>query len=820
MEREFLDELGEAHDRYALAKLWLRLLADLAISIPAQLARELLQDARHTLRLWSKCPWYTGFAIFALAIGIGANTGVFSVVDALLLRSLPFDDPSSLASLQTYLVPHDSAEEFNDWRQHSPYLSDAALFEEVDFNLGNTQQLLRAHVAQTSCNFFSLLGAHPVIGRAFNPGEDTPGRNAIAVIGYGLWQQLFAGDPHALGSTIRVNGMPLTVIGVAPPGFEYPNKTVLWKAAQYSPGNNGWETVGRLKPGITWPQAQAAFAAEMERLSPDHLNRRNTAHLPKITSLQDELAGPTKKASLVLMAAVALILLIACANVANLLLARTADRSTELSIRSALGASRARLIQQLLTECLLLSLAATAAGLLVARWTTSLAVKVQPAPLNSQSYAILDSHVLIFAIALSVLCALLFGVLPSMKAGRVHAIGTHWATGLRHSRFIREILVASQVTLTIILLTASVSVTRAFLHLMQTNRGFETQGLITVSVSLDGTTHELAGRHLPYFHEVLARIRQLPGVRAASATDVLPLHATNFTGGPFGLDGRPPKGNSMAVPVLADYFRTMGTPVLYGREFTAAEISSDAKVAVVSEAFARQFGSPADALGRLVTNTNQAPRKIVGIVKGIDYMSRNVNATQVFLPAHVPASFFFFFSTFVVRVNGATQHDVAMVRDAIRSIDPTVPVFGASTMQQRLEDALSRPKFYRTALLFFAGFALLLSIIGIYGVVAYAVTQRTRELGIRLALGATPLGLRSVLLGQELRTVASGALCGIVGAAFVGRLLQNLVEGAKGTNASMFFCALLFICLIATVSVWTATRRIAHLDVTEILRTE
>lgn len=342
--------------------------------------------------------------------------------------------------------------------------------------------------------------------------------------------------------------MPLTVIGVAPPGFEYPNKTVLWKAAQYSPGNNGWETVGRLKPGITWPQASAAFAAEMERFSPDRGNWRSAAHPPKITSLQDELAGPAKKASLILMAAVMLILLIACANVANLLLARIADRSTELAIRSALGASRARRIQQLLTECLLLSLAASAAGLLVARWTTSLVAKMQPAPLHSQSYAILDSHVLLFAIALSVLCALLFGVLPSLKAGRMHAFGAHWSTGLRHSRFTREILVASQAMLTIMLLTASVTVTIAFLHLVQIDRGFKAKGLITVSVSLDGTTRQPAGRHLPYFQEVLARVRRLPGVRSASATDVLPLHATNFTGGPFGLDGRPPKGTLHGCP--------------------------------------------------------------------------------------------------------------------------------------------------------------------------------------------------------------------------------------------------------------------------------
>ena len=247
MEREFRDELAESSGGWALAALWIRLLADLAISIPVQLSREVSQDIRHTLRLWASRPWHTGFAIAALAIGTGANTGVFSVVNALLLRSLPFHEPSRLASLrpQEFIPPHDSAEQFHDWRQQSTYLADVALVEEGDFNLGGVRNSGRAHVAQTSWNFFSTLGRQPVLGRGFMPEEDTPGRNAIAIISYGLWQQLFAGDRRALGSTIRIDGKPLTIIGVAPPGFDYPAGTVLWKAAAYSPGNNGWETIAR-----------------------------------------------------------------------------------------------------------------------------------------------------------------------------------------------------------------------------------------------------------------------------------------------------------------------------------------------------------------------------------------------------------------------------------------------------------------------------------------------------------------------------------------------------------------------------------------------
>jgi putative ABC transport system permease protein len=800
--------------------LWIRLAADLAISIPAQISREVSQDARHTLRLWAKRPWHTGFAIIALAIGIGANTGVFSVVNALLLRSLPFHDPNRLASFQTYPMPHDSAKQFHDWRQESTYLADAALFEHLDFNLGSGQNIVRAHVAQTSWNFFSILGTQPVLGRTFSAGEDTHGRNDVAVIGYGLWQQLFAGDRRVLGSIIRVNGMPLTVIGVAPVGFDYPSTAVLWKAAEFSPGNNGWETIARLKPGITWPQAHAAFAAEVDRLWPRTDLARNalSRHPAKMTGLQDELAGPVKNASLLLMAGVVLILLIACTNVANLLLARTADRSSELSIRSALGASRARLAQQLLTECLLLSFVAAIAGLLVAVWTTAVAATVQPAPLSTQSYSILDGRVLGFAIAVSMLNGLLFGILPALDAGRVHAFGARGSSGARHSRLIRETLVAAQVMLTIVLLTASVSVGRAFINLMRIDRGFNANGLVTVGVSLDGTTHESDSRRLPYFEEALARIRRLPGVRSASATEYLPLYATGFVGGPSGLDGRPPKTNSMTVPVLPDYFRAMGGHILYGREFTDAEVRSDAKVAVVNELFAGQFGAPADALGHQVTVENEPPLKIVGVAKGMDYLPQfeDTTSAQIFVPAHSPGGSFF--STFVVRVNGRAEDRVAMIRDAIRSVDTHVPVFSAKTMEQRLEDALARPKFYRTALLFFAAFALLLAVIGIYGVVSYAVAQRTREMGVRLALGTTPSRLRGVLLGQGLLPVAAGATFGIAGAMLTGRFLESLVDGAKSIDLGMVVFAIVLILLIASASIWAGTRRVAGLDIMEILR--
>ncbi len=770
------------------------------------------QDARHTLRLWANRPWPTGFAIAALAIGIGATTGVFSVVNALLLRSLPFRDPSglvSLPSLRTPLPPHDSSRQFHDWRRQSSYLSDVALYEQADVNLGVVRGAMRAHVAQVSWNFFSMLGVRPVLGRAFGAEEDIPGRNQLAVIGYGLWQQLFAGDRKAFGATIRVDGLPLTIVGVAPAEFDFPRGAVLWKTAAFSPGNNGWETVARLKPGVTWQQARLAFNAELDRLSPN-LNPPAT-----LTSLRDELAGSVKNASLMLMAGVVMILLIACTNVANLLLARTADRAAEFSIRSALGASRARLARQLLTECLLLSTVAGIAGLIIAFWSTALAARVHPVPLEAQSYSILDGRVLGFAMLASLVCALLFGVLPALYAGRGDG-ARNWSSN-RYSRANRDTFVAVQVALTIVLLTASVSLGRAFVRMTRVDRGFDAKGVVTVSVSLEGTTYQDGKRRLAYFEQALARIRQLPGVRSASATDFLPLYATGFVGGPLGLDGRPAKLNPMWVPVLSDYFRTLGGRILYGREFTDAEVRSGANVAVVSERFAEEFGDPAEALGRQLTQEDAPPRKIVGIVKTTDYMVEGANATQVFFPADSPGGFF---STFLARVNGRAEDHLAAVRDAIRLLDAEVPVFGTKTMEQRMADALALPKFYSTTVEFFAAFALLLALIGIYGVVSYAVTQRTRELAIRMALGTTPVRLRGVLLRQGLTTVAAGAITGIAGALFAGRFLENLIEGGNSIDLATFASSALFIVLIASISIWRATRRIAGLDVMALLRTE
>lgn len=824
MEKEFRDELAESKGVGNIALLWARLLVDLALSLPRQILREALQDLRHTLRHWSKRPWQTGFAISALAIAIGSNTGVFSVVNALLLRSLPFRDPDRLALLHQFIPPHDTAKQFHAWRQQSLFSSDTALFEEFDVNLGGLRVGSRAHVAQTSGNFFKVLGVQPVLGAGFAPEDDVdgtgwglPGRNAVAVIAYGLWQNIFGGDAKVLGATIRVDGKPLTVVGVAPPGFDYPGKAILWKPAAFSPGNNGWGAVARLKAGVSWQQAQAAFLVETKRLVPE--SGRGHDLQPTMTSLQDGLAGPVKDSSLLFMAAVLLVLLIACTNVANLLLARTADRGGEFFLRLALGASRARLMRQLLTECLVFSFVAALGGMFLAWFTTLLIGTIQPPPLGTQSYSVLDWRVLTFTLVVSVMTAFLFGALPSLYAGRIHLVPTRASNATHGSRRLREVLVGVQVTLTLALLAASVSVGRAEVQLMSADRGYIVKGVATVNVSLDGTTHQLDKRQLPYFEEVLDRIRKLPGVRSASATEFLPLDASAFVGGPFGIDGRSAALNSTMIPVFSGYFQTIGGTMLYGREFTEAEVHSGARVAVVNERFAAEFGAPRDAVGHQLTTAGEEPWTIVGVVRGMEYETDPTLAhgNQVFIPSQTPGSFS---STFIARVEGRAEDHLAAIRDVIQSVDPQVPVFGARTMEQRLDEVFARPRFYRTAVWFFAGFAALLVLLGIHGIVSYAVTQRTQEMGVRLALGTTPIRLRGMLLRQGLLTVLAGVMPGIVCAYLLGRFLQGLVTGAKPVGLAASGCLILCFAVVAAASIWSATKRISRLDVTAIIRSE
>jgi putative ABC transport system permease protein len=825
LERQFQDDYHDARGRLGRALLWLRALADLATSIPAQFAREMGRDIRYAARVYRSRKLVTALALGALALAIGAATGVFSVLNAVLLRSLPFRQPERLVE-----APFTSSYErskFYDWRNHCDYLQDAATYRWNDWNLEIGRESSHVGASQTSANFFAVLGTEIVLGRSFSPDEDVPGRDDVAVIGYGLWRQMTGGDPRVLGTTIRLNGIPLTVIGVAPPGFDYPYKSMAWTPSVHDLQRQkfGWiiiETLGRLKPGITLAQAEVLHEADLRRVSPGLFTGGRPENLG-LVPLRDQLAGPVHQASLALMGIVCFVLLVACANVAYLLLSRLTERRHELTIRTALGASHARLAQQLATEALLLTLAAAAAGLVVAHWVARLAGRFQPALSEAQRYVILDWRVIGFAAGLAVLTGLLFGVLPVRLIGRLSLgqdvlrsqRGAHGSAVTRA----RSVLLALQAALTLALLAGSVTMGRAFLALLRTDLGFQTERIVTMRFSLAGSAHNNGSGAAEYCREALARLRAAPGVESAAAVDYLPMaDYTAWRMFSFQLGSGQEAGGFRSY-ITPDYFRTMGTRIVEGRDFTAADRPGSDPVVILNEDLARGLGP---MVGRKVVSGERDKKTytVVGVVRTASLFGPvhppNIPARQAFLPmdqSPQPSA------TFVVR-RGRPEAYIPMLRDLAQQVDRGVPMYDVKTLGQRLNDNLAGARFYTTAVLFFGGFALLLAVIGVYGVAAHSIAQRRHEIGVRVAVGAAPREVRLMLLRQSLAPVVLGAIGGGAAALGLGRFLNHLIETAQPLGLWTCMAAGVGMTAVVAAAVWSATRRVSRMDPMSALRAE
>ena len=829
MDRQFRDEQTEARSWNAHARLWVHAVWDIALTAPSELARELGQDLKFALRVYRSRLLSAFLAVGTLALAIGVSTGVFGVASALLLRSLPFQDAARLVEIR--LSPFSAGNghaNFEAWQDHSSYLEGAATFSTSDMNLNSGRDALRVRVSETSANFFALLGARSQLGRTFARDEDKTGQNHVAVVSHRLWLQSFGGDPAAVGATVHLNGAALTVIGVAQPRFDYPGNVDIWIPTVFDfetipkRGAFLWQTVGRLRPGTTMAQAQQQFKAEASRVSPQSFHREDRVS-PELVGFRDQLTSQVRQSVLILFAVVLLVLLTACANVAQLLLSRTAERRQELALRAALGASRSRLVQQLTVEATALTLAGSTVGLIVAFFVTRIASAVLPAQLATQNYTLLDWRVLCFAIILALTVGAIFGVMPSWLIGRLHP-STQLARvnpGASEpvARRLRSILVGVQVAFTLTLLVSSLTLGSAFLRLINTDLGFRPANVITLNVSFQGTTYQKESEEWQYYSAVLDRLRSIPGVESAGAVNYLPLVNNVLMAGTVKMDSGQQIQGVVLNGAMPGYFRTMGTKLVAGREFVMNEENAAVPPVIVNEAFARQADLGAGIIGRrIIAPWTSRPYLVIGVaatarMAGPEYGG----APEAYWPVQEepPQAL-----TFVAKGRGDSSRLLTICREAVIGLDRSVPVYEAKTLDERLSETLGRPKFYTISVLFLGSLAVLLALIGVFGASSRAITQREHELGVRMALGASIGNVRAMIVRQNLTPIGVGIIIGIGGATGSGPILQHLFVGAKAPGLPVCVIASTFLLAAVLVAAWTATTRILAIDPLDAIKAE
>ncbi|HEY6187294.1 MAG TPA: ABC transporter permease, partial [Pyrinomonadaceae bacterium] len=740
----------------------------------------IFQDVRYAARMLRKSPLFAVISIFTLALGIGANTAIFSVVNELLLRPLPFRDADRLVMLWE-VTPEGRHENttsranFRGWREQSTTFEGMAAFSDRRLNLTGDGEPEEVSVQLATPGLFQVLGVEPILGRVITEEDARIGTPGVAVLSYGLWQRRYGGDPQVIGRAITLNGSPVTVVGVLPAGFQWHirRRSGTTKPAEIwaplvmptteGPGIRGrfLSVVARLKPGVSLAQAQAEMKTIHARLEQDS-PRYNKGYGAEVIPLREQFVGNVRPALLILLGAVAFVLLIACANVANLLLSRAAAREKEIALRAALGAGRWRIVRQMLTESVLLALLGSLFGLMIAWWGIHALVAISPRDLVNLQGVGINLPVLGWTLLVSLATGIIFGIAPAVEATRLNVNealkeGSKGAggQGSRSSR-LRSAFVVAEVALALMLLASAGLLVKSFARLQKVDTGFDTENILTMVLPLPTGKYKSDQQVVGFFRQATERIRTLPGVQAAGMVNYLPLYGGLGSATSFAIEGQPapPPGEEPSTNVRvadAGYFGAMGIPLLRGRNFTDVEASEARHVVLISESFARQYFPGEDPLGKRVSIemfSKPNPTEIVGIVGDVRYDSLVDKAEPT---AYFPHSELTYpFMTLVIRTDGDPTAIAPAVQREIRAIDPDQPVSDVRTMNQVMADTVARARFNTLLLGLFAGLAMLLAAVGIFGVMNYSVTLRTREIGIRIALGAQPQRVLMLILRQGL----------------------------------------------------------------------
>jgi predicted permease len=798
----------------------------------------LLQDLRYGFRMLLKRPVFTLVVVLTLALGIGANTAIFSVVNSVLLRPLPYKDPAQIVTVLHEGWKPVAPANFFDWRAQSHSFDSMAAAQVWNPNLTGGDRPETLHALQLTADMFRLLGVNPLLGRTFNAGEDQSGNDHVAVLSQRLWQRRFGSDEKIIGQQIALDGESYTVIGVMPPDFQF---APFWatQAEMWSPLNltsrindrqgQSLRVFARLKPSVTREQAQAEMQAINQRLAQQYPDA-NKGLTVSVDSLHERVVGETRPALLMLLATVGFVLLIACANVANLMMARAAAKRKEIAVRTALGASRIRIIRQLLTESVMLALAGGALGLLLAMWGIAALIHLSPTNLPRVQTISLDSHVLYFTLALSLLTGLLFGLVPALQTTKLDLNeslkegGRSSTEGGKQHR-VRRLLVVSEMALALVLLIAGGLMMKSFLRLQAIDPGFDARNVLTMEVSLAGSQYSTDPQHVAFFNELLERVKALPGIRSASAINHLPLGG-DIWGLGFTIEGRPApppgEGHSAVYRIVRPgYFQTMGATLVKGRDFTEQDNETSTRVAIINETFARRHFPDEDPIGKRIkiSDGDKNPREIVGIVKDLKQSEWTAAPKPEMYLSHSQAAAPQYM-TLVVRSDSDPLKLAASVENEVWAIDKNLPVSEIRSMEDVIADSVGQQRFNMLLLGIFASVALLLSVVGIYGVMSYMVTQRTHEIGIRLALGAQVSDVFKLVVGQGMTLVLIGIALGLIGAFAVTRVLSSLLYGVSTTDPLTFIGVSLLLSAIAFIACLIPARKATKVDPMVALRYE